>query len=343
MTLAFVVTTINSPTRGMRAIAQGAEAQGHSVVVVGDTKTPADWSLAGVTYLSVADQHALPFHTAEVIPERSYTRKLLGYLVSFASGVRWIRETDDDNEPYERFFEIPNPSITCRVPSSGNPWLNPCPYFSDRFVWPRGYPLRFVRESLTGVPEVTEERVVTGLLVTQGLADGDPDVDALFRLIGSDTSSITFRQDLPLDVPSTMWTPFNTQVTTWPRELLPLMYLPSTCSFRMTDIWRSYIAQRLMPGLGANLVITAPTVFQDRNEHDLMRDFRDEIEGYVGYERFVEVLESTAVSGGFDSVLSDLRSLYAALIEAEFFTSEELPILDAWIADMESLGFGPAA
>ena len=121
------------------------------------------------------------------------------------------------------------------------------------------------------------------------------------------------------------------------------MYLPATCSFRMTDIWRSYIAQRLFPGLGARLVITSATVFQDRNEHDLMRDFRDEIEGYIGYERFVEVLEGTSIVGAAASVLADLRTLYTALISAGFFASDELEILDAWIADMETLGFGRTA
>jgi hypothetical protein len=285
----------------------------------------------------------LPFQTARVVPERSYTRKLLGYLVAFSAGSNWIRETDDDNKPYPAFFDLPEPSLTCRIPISRTGWLNPCPYFTDRFVWPRGYPLRFIQDSLSTGPEVAEQQVVTGLMVTQGLADGDPDVDALFRLTCSDVSSVTFRQAPPLAVGEGLWTPFNTQVTTWPRELLPLMYLPSTCSFRMTDIWRSYVAQRLMPGLGATLVMTGPTVFQDRNEHDLMRDFCDEIEGYVGYEQFVEILERTEIAGGFDAVLTDLRRLYLALIEAGFFTSDELPILDAWIADMETLGFGPTA
>jgi len=98
-----------------------------------------------------------------------------------------------------------------------------------------------------------------------------------------------------------------------------------------------------MASLNATLVITGPTVFQDRNEHDLMRDFREEIEGYVGYERFVEVLEATPIAGGVDALLDDLRVLYAALVDAGFFTCDELPILDAWIADMETLGVGPKA
>ena len=74
-----------------------------------------------------------------------------------------------------------------------------------------------------------------------------------------------------------------------------------------------------------------------------MRDFRDEIEGYNGYERFVQVLEGTPIIGTAASVLADLRTLYMALISAGFFASDELEILDAWIADMETLGFGPTA
>jgi hypothetical protein len=179
--------------------------------------------------------------------------------------------------------------------------------------------------------------------VFQAVADGDPDVDAVYRLTAPDTSDITFDVAPPLLVPFGSWTPFNSQATTWPIALLPLMYLPATCSFRMTDIWRSYIAQRLFPGLDARLVITSATVFQDRNEHDLMRDFRDEIEGYNGYERFVLVLEATPIIGTAESVLADLRTLYTALISAGFFASDELEILDAWIADMETLGFGPTA
>lgn len=343
MTLTFVITTINPPTLGVQGIAEQASERGQSVIVIGDTKTPSDWSLPGVTYLPVPAQLGLPFRTAALVPERSYTRKLLGYLSACSAGAHWIRETDDDNAPYSSFFDLPEDAMRCRVPISTTKWLNPCPYFTDRFVWPRGFPLDLIQASLTGSHDVAGEQVVSGLKVIQGLADGDPDVDAIYRLAASDNSSIEFRQDQPLAIPAGTWTPFNTQVTTWPRELLPLMYLPSTCSFRMTDIWRSYIAQRLMPGLGATLVITGPTVYQDRNEHDLMRDFRDEIEGYVGYERFVDVLEATPIDGGFSALLSDLRGLYVALIGAGFFTSAELPILDAWIADMESLGFGPTA
>jgi hypothetical protein len=186
-------------------------------------------------------------------------------------------------------------------------------------------------------------REVPGLIVFQGLADGDPDVDAVYRLTAPDTSEVLFSQADPLVLPHGTWTPFNTQATTWPRELLPLMYLPSTCSFRMTDIWRSFVALRLMPGLDASLVITAPIAYQVRNEHDLMRDFQQEVEGYVGYERLVKTLADTPLAGGSANVLADLRVLYGALIAAGFLQEAELIVLDAWIQDITTLGFGDAA
>jgi hypothetical protein len=40
--------------------------------------------------------------------------------------------------------------------------------------------------------------------------------------------------------------------------LAPLLYLPSHCCFRMTDIWRSFIAQRCLWELGHWVVCQAP-------------------------------------------------------------------------------------
>ena len=52
------------------------------------------------------------------------------------------------------------------------------------------------------------------------------------------------------------------------------MYLPAFVSFRFTDILRGYVAQRIMWDYGLRLGFLPPNVFQKRNEHDLMADFR---------------------------------------------------------------------
>lgn len=341
MHTAFVITSIQSPTEGVAAIAARCQIDGSGFYVVGDRKTPEGWACPGVSYFGFDEVPAGDFSLPGVVRANSYTRKMIGYLAAATAGASWIRETDDDNAPYASFFEDAAMSVVGRRPASDSRFVNIYAYFTSRHVWPRGFPLNLVGASRSSLDTTPFE--FSGPMVFQAVADGDPDVDAVYRLTAADTSDIQFDSELPLVIEPGSWTPFNSQATTWPIELLPLMYLPATCSFRMTDIWRSYIAQRLFPGFGARLVITSATVFQDRNEHDLMRDFRDEIEGYTGYERFVHVVEATPIGGTPSSVLADLRRLYVALTEAEFFTYEEFPILDAWLADMERLGFGPSA
>lgn len=262
---------------------------------------------------------------------------MLGYLLAGRAGCSHVRETDDDNIPLADFYVDPPSSIQARVAEPVHGWVNIYSYFTKRFIWPRGFPLERLHDIGRHACPTFGEREVSGPLVFQALADGDPDVDAIYRLTAPDHTEVHFAREPALLVSADSWTPFNSQATTWPIELLPLMYLPSTCSFRMTDIWRSFVAQRLMPSFGAQLVITPATVFQERNVHDLMRDFSDEIQGYTGYERFIHCLKSTPIKGERNSVLDDLRRLYEALIGAGFFTEEEMPILEAWICDVSGL------
>jgi hypothetical protein len=338
MPTAVVITTIQPPTSGVRAIARQSQAADSKLFVVGDRKSPAPWQCNGADYLSFDAQRDLPFASASVTPADSYTRKNLGYLLAAIAGVDFIRETDDDNSPHPSFFQPVPKSTSAREALPLNGWVNPYAYFTDRHVWPRGFPLGRVASASSFGPQVSTVRPVADLCILQAVADGDPDVDAVYRLTAQDSSDIAFERACPLVIPHGAWTPFNSQATTWPRRLLPLMYLPSTCSFRMTDIWRSFVAQRLLPGLGAELVFTSSTVFQERNAHDLMRDFQDEVEGYLGYERFVEILRSTRIVGKPSALLDDLKTIYAALVSEGFLTEMEFPILEAWISDMQALG-----
>jgi hypothetical protein len=131
------------------------------------------------------------------------------------------------------------------------------------------------------------------------------------------------------------WAPFNSQVTVWPSHLAALMYLPVTCSFRMTDIWRGFIAQRILQEINGGILIPGALAYQERNEHNLLSDFAQEVEGYVGYERFIDILDSLEISG--KSLTEALRLTYESLIEASFFTSNERIYLEAWITDVEAV------
>jgi hypothetical protein len=119
-----------------------------------------------------------------------------------------------------------------------------------------------------------------------------------------------------------------------------LLYLPSYCSFRMTDIWRSFIAQRCLWELGQGVVFHAAEVVQERNQHDLMRDFSDEVPGYRRNRELARRLQDLSLQPGRGAVTDNLRRCYDALVAAEFFPATELELLDAWRRGLETASGG---
>jgi hypothetical protein len=133
------------------------------------------------------------------------------------------------------------------------------------------------------------------------------------------------------------WCPFNTQSTWWWPEVYPLLYVPSYCSFRMCDIWKSFVAQRCLWELGTGVVFHAPEVYQERNPHDLMRDFSDEVVGYEKNDRIASILQDLQLKPGKESVKQNLITCYTALVDEKVFPDTELTLLDAWLSGLEQI------
>src|SRR6202035_3103353 len=240
MTTTIVVTSINAPNAAMRALAEGATAHGFEFIVCGDTKSPRDFALSGCRFLSVDDQIATGLRFAAACPVRTYARKNIGYLVAIRRGAHLIVETDDDNLPRAAFSGARRRRLA--VPRvHGDGWLNVYRYFSNAHIWPRGLPLDTVQRSVPPFEQLTIQEI--DCPIQQGLADENPDVDAIYRLVLPLPQN--FRQDRRVALDSGTWCPFNSQNTTWWSDAFPLLYLPVNCSFRMTDIWRSFVAQRI--------------------------------------------------------------------------------------------------
>jgi hypothetical protein len=100
----------------------------------------------------------------------------------------------------------------------------------------------------------------------------------------------------------------------------------------MCDIWRSFIAQRIMPGI----MFHGPTVFQERNEHDLHKDFIDEIPGYVHNAAIREALIDLRFDDK-DSIYDKMERCYSMMILNRWIGVEEAPLLEAWIRTCKSL------
>ncbi len=319
-----VITTINRPTKAVKKIA--SMRPDWQFLVIGDTKTPADWEWPGVTYLSVADQIATVGEFAERCPTRHYARKNIGYLNAIAEKSAVIAETDDDNIPYDSFLGDVDRQLFAR-PAMKKGWENVYTHFTSDRIWPRGFPLELINESLKN-PSALGEPATFDCPIQQFLADGDPDVDAVYRLT---IEALTKFEPNRVVLQAGTYCPFNSQNTIFWPEAYPLLYLPAYVSFRMTDIWRSFIAQRCLYAMGKPLAFREATVLQERNEHSLIGDFRDELPGYLNNPRIVEILERLSLSSEPGECAQNLGICYEALIAAEIVPAQEMELVTLWI------------
>ena len=85
------------------------------------------------------------------------------------------------------------------------------------------------------------------------------------------------------------------------------------------------------------VVFHASEVVQERNEHDLMRDFEDEVPGYLHNAGITEILEGLDLDAAPHAAADNLRVCYDALIAADLLPSDERPLVDAWCRDVRSL------
>ncbi|MDT4968803.1 MAG: hypothetical protein QOJ64_3540 [Acidobacteriota bacterium] len=328
---ALVVTSIASPNAALTSLAKGCHEHGIDFIVIGDVPSPPNFNLDHCRFLSLADQQAMDLRFARLCPTRHYARKNIGYLLALREQANVIIETDDDNFPTEKFWKERTREQTVSAVSEAG-WVNVYRYFTNENIWPRGLPLDQIRRDIPPYESLIREQV--DCPIQQGLADENPDVDAIYRL--ALPLPLSFRGDRRVALTQGSWSPFNSQNTTWWRDAFPLLYLPAYCSFRMTDIWRSFIAQRIAWANDWGVLFHEPTVWQERNEHNLMRDFKDEVPGYLNNSAIAEALDKLPIEKGLDRLGDNLRICYEELVRMELVGREELALLDGWIADMST-------
>jgi hypothetical protein len=327
---ALIITSIADAKHPvLKQFAKESKGHGYEFVVAGDTKSPQDFNLKGCTFLGIAHQEAMPTTLGALLPTKHYCRKNMAYLYAMQKGYANIKETDDDNVPYESFYKVEPADVKSTILHRDG-WLNIYKQFTKENIWPRGLPLNEVH---TVTPTQTTLGATTYCPIQQGLPDDDPDVDAIYRLCI--TKPIKFVKNKKYALAPGCWSPFNSQNTLWYKEAYMLMYLPAYCSFRMSDIWRSFVAQRIAYNFGWHILYTSPTVYQLRNEHDLMKDFEDEVPGYLHNNNIKKILDETTLRTNTTDIGKNLIVCYNALIKAGIMPKKEMPLVKAWVADVE--------
>lgn len=312
-----IITTINYPTK---AIEKLYDKFGDKLIVVGDKKTPTDWEYKNVTYLPFKDDGYACNH---------YARKNIGYLEAMRSGATLIYEGDDDNIPNNE-WRLSDENIVADI-SKTEGWFNVYNLFTDEHIWPRGFSLKHINKQ----PMHSSAQKVKSS-VHQGMADLDPDVDAIWRLVFN--TEVNFVSKRSVFLRKGAWCPFNSQNTFWFPRAYPLMYLPVYASFRMTDIFRSFVAQRCLWEVNDGICFHSPaTVYQERNGHDLLSDFKDEISGYLNNDLFVETLERLTLKTGEENICSNMLTCYLAVVDKGILPEMEIRSLKKWIKEYENI------
>lgn len=296
-------------------------------IVIGDTKSPQYFDLTGCDFYSIERQQSLKFKLAKTLPLKHYARKNLGYLIAISKGAEIIIETDDDNLPLESFWNNRIKKVHAFLLNNGG-WVNVYKYFTEAHIWPRGFALENIMDDLP----IINNKVLIDCPIQQGLADKNPDVDAIYRL--TLPLPITFNKSNSIALGKNSICPFNSQNTTWFKEAFPLLYLPSHCSFRMTDIWRSFVAQRIAWSCGWPILFHQSTVWQERNDHDLKKDFQDEIPGYTNNARIAKCLKELDLKEGVEHISDNMKLCYKKLIYLGLIGEDEMNLLSNWLQDI---------
>jgi hypothetical protein len=326
-----VITSVShSSNKALQDYARKTAEHGFRYVIAGDEKSPENFFLEGCHFLSLEKQFESGFALAQLLPVRHYSRKNIGYLEAMRAGSRVIVETDDDNYARPSFWEKRTPRVQAALHENKG-WFNVYGLFSGKPVWPRGFDLEHIRD----VPDRTCREGLWNCPVQQGLADENPDVDAIYRM--TQPLPVSFDSAPAVAIGNNTWCPFNSQNTTWFKEAFLLMYLPSYCSFRMTDIWRSFVAQRICWENEMYVLFHRATVWQERNIHNLLADFRDEIPGYVNNGLIAERLQALSLRKGTEHIPENLLACYQVFIDSNLMDSKELNLIRAWIEDVLSL------
>jgi hypothetical protein len=322
-----VITSVFEPTQAISAFSRLTD---YRVVVVGDKKTPANWSCPGVEYLSVENQQNEGARLGKLLPYNHYSRKMLGYICAMKHSADIIVDSDDDNIP-KSHWEFPSVDGDFDLLTTGKRFTNIYRHYAGKNIWPRGFPLQMLMDNSHEEIKIKKQFCRVG--VWQGLADENPDVDAVYRLTINDPC--IFNEKGPVVLAKNTLCPYNSQNTLTRKELFPLLYLPAFASFRFTDILRGLVAQPIMWLYGYQLGFTNATTIQKRNFHDYFEDFVSEIPMYT-HSAVVADIVGSAISEKH-TIGINLYKAYEELEKNKIVVAEELKVLEAWLEELESL------
>ena len=313
---ALITTTVHVP-EALRGYAEDAREHGRTVkiYVAGDRRTSAgapDYCVrlardTGIEceYLGPAAQGAFlsPWPALrDHLPWNCIQRRNVAVLKAVCDGADAVVTIDDDNfiaeQDYFAHCAATGGRLTLPAYGKAGEWFNVCRFLTTannyQFV-PRGYGMAARADLDDGSTPVACVPLSLPLAVVAGFWLGDPDIDAATRL-AHPVEVIRYRLDHNFFLAPGARSPFNSQNTLLARAVLPAYFLSPNVG-RYDDIFASFIVKRIADHLGWGVSFGRPLVRQERNEHDLLRDFDLECLGMSLVDSLTEDLAEVSLRG----------------------------------------------
>ncbi len=269
-------TTINRPTKALKLFAKNKNCK----LIVSLDKKSKDFKLKNSIVLSTKYQEKKWPRLSKLVGWNCIQRRNFAILEAYERGAEMIALIDDDNIPYNNWFKniFLNKQIKCNEIKTNKKIFDPVGYTNHSNLWHRGLPLELVNNR----KYKKEKKKLIKPDIQANFWNGDPDIDAVCRMIFK--PECNFKKNL-FPFFSKKISPFNSQNTLITRKVIKDYFLFPHIG-RMDDIWASfYVTSKKY-----RVLYNEPTVYQQRNVHNLIKDFKDEYVGYVNSLKLVESL-----------------------------------------------------
>ena len=273
-----VSTTINHPTK---AIKKFDNMKDWYLVVVGDKKTPKNFKIKNGIYLNPSDQIKIDKKLSNLIGWNCIERRNLGLVYAKKLNADIVALVDDDNIPYPNWGKnlLIGKKIKAQFFDINNYVFDPLFYTNYPELWHRGYPVNLIDEREKIKP--FKKFILPD--VQADFWNGDPDIDAICRMMLKPDCKFSSK-NFPMF--SKKLSPFNSQNTFISGKVLSNYFLFPDQG-RMHDIWASYYLQYVK---NINVIYNKPSVFQKRNEHNLITDLKNEFIGLRQTSRLLDLM-----------------------------------------------------
>lgn len=290
-----------------------------------------------VTEVTPEIAKGLHIRTATKMPKNSSAVRSLAYIIAISLGAEKIIDMDhvdvDHLAPEEVLFARNSTGVL-----SGNGIVNPYDKFRNEGtprVWPRGYPIWEIA-NMDHCQVTRYETNVSNASLHVALFSDISDVDSIY--IASQEPLIEFGTDegLCYDISSSAYTMFGTEMTEYDVNSFAGLFLPSFPSDRASDIWRSFILQKMLKNNGKHIAVCylkaqKPPRSQRIIPEDWNKLMESEMDMLLNTMNVLSVIKSVNEA----DPMKFMVQVYARLYEHGVVDEMDMELLNSWLFDIE--------